>query len=89
MVLSIACPSSNEPTVHLDAKNEGAPGTKATGLPEANILADVPLITAPLLIEHGEDDPQVLPYESVQFTEALKKAGKTISTSPLPIGLQS
>jgi dipeptidyl aminopeptidase/acylaminoacyl peptidase len=26
---------------------------------------------------HGEDDPQVPPYESQQFVAALKKAGKT------------
>ncbi|HEY0308433.1 MAG TPA: S9 family peptidase [Acidobacteriaceae bacterium] len=43
---------------------------------KANILADVPRITAPLLIMHGEDDPQVPPYESQEFTAALKKANK-------------
>jgi dipeptidyl aminopeptidase/acylaminoacyl peptidase len=36
-----------------------------------------PKIEAPLLIMHGEDDPQVPPCESQQFTAALKKSGKT------------
>jgi dipeptidyl aminopeptidase/acylaminoacyl peptidase len=54
----------------------GTPEQKPEVYRKANILADVPKITAPLLIQHGEDDPQVPPYESIQFTEALKKAGK-------------
>jgi dipeptidyl aminopeptidase/acylaminoacyl peptidase len=41
------------------------------------VIPDVPKITAPLLILHGEDDPQVPPYESTQFVNALKKANKT------------
>ena len=40
-------------------------------------LPDVPKISAPVLVMHGEDDPQVRPYESAQFIAALKKAGKT------------
>jgi dipeptidyl aminopeptidase/acylaminoacyl peptidase len=44
---------------------------------KANVLADVPKITAPILIMRGEDDPQAPPYESQQFVAALKKAGKT------------
>ena len=54
----------------------GTPEQKPEVYRKANILTDVPKITAPLLIQHGEDDPQVPPYESVEFTEALRKAGK-------------
>lgn len=57
-------------------KMGGNPEEKPEVYRKANILADVPKITAPLLIMHGEDDPQVPPYESVQFVAALKKAGK-------------
>ncbi|HYM09739.1 MAG TPA: alpha/beta fold hydrolase, partial [Bryobacterales bacterium] len=43
---------------------------------KADILLDVEKIKAPLLIMHGEDDPQVPPYESAQFVSALKEHGK-------------
>jgi dipeptidyl aminopeptidase/acylaminoacyl peptidase len=58
-------------------KMGGTPEEKPEVYRKANVLADVPKITAPLLIMHGEDDPQVPPYESQQFVAALKKAGKT------------
>lgn len=58
-------------------KMGGTPDEKPEVYRKANILPDVPKITAPLLILHGEDDPQVPPYESVQLVNALKKAGKT------------
>jgi dipeptidyl aminopeptidase/acylaminoacyl peptidase len=58
-------------------KMGGTPQERPQLYAKANILADVPKITAPLLIMHGEDDPQVPPYESQQFVAALKKAGKT------------
>jgi dipeptidyl aminopeptidase/acylaminoacyl peptidase len=57
-------------------KMGGTPLEKPEVYRKANILPDVPKITAPLLIMHGEDDPQVPPYESVQLVAALKKAGK-------------
>jgi dipeptidyl aminopeptidase/acylaminoacyl peptidase len=57
-------------------KMGGTPQEKPEIYRKANILPDVPKITAPLLIMHGEDDPQVPPYESAQFVAALKKAGK-------------
>ena len=57
-------------------KMGGAPQEKPQVYAKANILTDVQKITAPLLIMHGEDDPQVPPYESQQFVAALKKAGK-------------
>jgi dipeptidyl aminopeptidase/acylaminoacyl peptidase len=55
----------------------GTPLEKPEVYRKANILPDVPNITAPVLVMHGEDDPQVPPYESAQFVAALKKAGKT------------
>jgi dipeptidyl aminopeptidase/acylaminoacyl peptidase len=58
-------------------KMGGTPEEKPEVYRKANILSDVPKITAPLLIMHGEDDPQVPPYESQQFTTALKKANKS------------
>jgi len=68
---------TNRPSaIRWTAKMGGTPEQKPEVYRKANILADVPKITAPLLIQHGEDDPQVPPYESIQFTEALKKAGK-------------
>jgi dipeptidyl aminopeptidase/acylaminoacyl peptidase len=57
-------------------KMGGTPQEKPEIYRKANILPDVPKITAPLLIMHGEDDPQVPPYESAQFVAALKKSGK-------------
>lgn len=57
-------------------KMGGTPEQKPAVYGKADILPDVPKITAPLLILHGEDDPQVPPYESQLFTAALKKAGK-------------
>ena len=69
---------TNRPSaIRWTEKMGGTPEQKPEVYRKANILPDVPRITAPLLIQHGEDDPQVPPYESVQFTEALKKAGKT------------
>jgi len=68
---------TNRPSaIRWTAKMGGTPEQKPEVYRKANILADVPKITSPLLVQHGEDDPQVPPYESVQFTEALKKAGK-------------
>jgi dipeptidyl aminopeptidase/acylaminoacyl peptidase len=58
-------------------KMGGTPLEKPEVYRKANILPDVPKITAPVLVMHGEDDPQVPPYESAQFVAALKKAGKT------------
>jgi dipeptidyl aminopeptidase/acylaminoacyl peptidase len=57
-------------------KMGGTPAEKPELYRKANVLPDVPKITAPLLIMHGEDDPQVPPYESAQFVAALKRANK-------------
>jgi dipeptidyl aminopeptidase/acylaminoacyl peptidase len=58
------------------AKMGGTPDQKPEVYRKADILPDVPKITAPLLIMQGQNDPQVPPYESQQLIEALKKAGK-------------
>ena len=55
----------------------GTPEAKPAVYRKANVLPDVEVIKAPLLILHGEKDPQVPPQESAEFAEALKKAGKT------------
>lgn len=57
---------------------------EAAGLPQANSLADVAKITTPVLVMHGEDDPQVPPYESAQLVAALKKHGKEHSYVTYP-----
>jgi len=69
---------TNRPSaIRWTLKMGGTPEEKPEIYRKANILTDVPRITSPLLIEHGEDDPQVPPYESIEFTDALKKAGKS------------
>jgi dipeptidyl aminopeptidase/acylaminoacyl peptidase len=57
-------------------KMGGTPAEKPEVYRKADIIQDVPRISAPLLILHGEDDPQVPPFESEIFTAALKAAGK-------------
>ena len=65
-------------------KMGGTPDEKPDVYRKANALADVGRIKTPLLIMHGEDDPQVPPYESAQFVTALKKAGKTYAYFTYP-----
>ncbi len=57
-------------------KMGGTPQQKPDVYRKANILPDVSKIRTPLLIMHGENDPQVPSYESVQFVRELKKHGK-------------
>jgi dipeptidyl aminopeptidase/acylaminoacyl peptidase len=58
-------------------KMGGSPAEKPEVYRKADTLLDVDKIKTPLLVMHGENDPQVPPYESVQFTRALKQHGKT------------
>jgi dipeptidyl aminopeptidase/acylaminoacyl peptidase len=58
-------------------KMGGSPEEKPEAYRRANTLLDVSKIKTPLLIMHGENDPQVPPYESAQFVRALKAQGKT------------
>jgi dipeptidyl aminopeptidase/acylaminoacyl peptidase len=57
-------------------KMGGTPDQKPDVYRKANALADVARIKTPLLIMHGEQDPQVPPYESAQFVAALKAQRK-------------
>jgi dipeptidyl aminopeptidase/acylaminoacyl peptidase len=63
--------------IRWETKMGGTPEEKPAVYRKANVLPDVELIKTPLLILHGEKDPQVPPQESAEFAEALKKAGKT------------
>lgn len=58
-------------------KMGGTPDEKPEVYRKADSLLEVNKIKTPLLIMHGENDPQVPPYESAQFTRALKQQGKT------------
>ncbi|MBV9265371.1 MAG: S9 family peptidase, partial [Acidobacteriaceae bacterium] len=53
-------------------KMGGSPAEKPDVYRRADSLLLVDKIRTPLLILHGENDPQVPPYESVQFVDALK-----------------
>ena len=57
-------------------KMGGSPPESPEAYRKANVVLDVEKIHTPLLILHGENDPQVPPYESVQFTRALKEHNK-------------
>jgi dipeptidyl aminopeptidase/acylaminoacyl peptidase len=58
------------------AKMGGTPAEKPEVYARANSLLKVNKIQTPLLILHGENDPQVPPYESVQFVKALTEHHK-------------
>lgn len=57
-------------------KMGGTPEEKPQVYRKADVLLDIAKIKTPLLIMHGEADPQVPPYESAQFVRALKQQGK-------------
>ncbi|HJZ68967.1 MAG TPA: S9 family peptidase [Blastocatellia bacterium] len=57
-------------------KMGGTPEQKPDVYRKANALLDVAKIKTPLLIMHGEQDPQVPPYESAQLVAALKAQRK-------------
>ncbi len=62
--------------IRWETKMGGPPEAKPSVYRKANVLPDVARIQTPLLILHGEEDPQVPPQESIEFTNALKQAGK-------------
>lgn len=62
----------------------GTPEQKPAVYRKANILPDVAKIKTPLLILHGEEDPQVPPQESQELAAALKAAGKTYDYHTYP-----
>jgi len=57
-------------------KMGGPPSEKPAAYRKANVLLSVDKIKTPLLIMHGENDPQVPPAESLAFAKALKEHRK-------------
>jgi dipeptidyl aminopeptidase/acylaminoacyl peptidase len=70
--------------IRWETKMGGPPELKPAVYRKANVLPDVDRIKAPLLILHGEEDPQVPPQESQEFAAALKNAGKTFTYITYP-----
>ncbi len=70
--------------IRWETKMGGPPEKKPAVYRKANVLPDVAKIKAPLLILHGEEDPQVPPQESQEFAAALTKAGKTFTYITYP-----
>ncbi len=70
--------------IRWETKMGGPPELKPAVYRKANVLPDVDRIKTPLLILHGEEDPQVPPQESQEFAAALKKAGKTFAYFTYP-----
>ncbi len=59
-------------------KMGGSPEEKPEVYRRANALLQIDKIKTPLLVMHGENDPQVPPYESAQFVRALKEHNKVV-----------
>jgi dipeptidyl aminopeptidase/acylaminoacyl peptidase len=70
--------------IRWETKMGGPPAAKPAVYRKANILPDVGVIKTPLLILHGEEDPQVPPQESINFVAALKAAKKTYVYATYP-----
>jgi dipeptidyl aminopeptidase/acylaminoacyl peptidase len=70
--------------IRWETKMGGPPDKKPAVYRKANVLLDVAQIKTPLLILHGEEDPQVPPQESQEFATALKEAGKTYTYITYP-----
>ena len=58
-------------------KMGGTPAEKPENYRRADVLLNVDRIRTPILILHGEDDPQVPPAESAAFARALREHHKT------------
>jgi dipeptidyl aminopeptidase/acylaminoacyl peptidase len=59
-------------------KMGGAPTEKPEVYRRANVLLQVDKVKTPLLVMHGEDDPQVPPANSALFVKALREHHKTV-----------
>jgi len=70
--------------IRWETKMGGPPDVKPAVYRKANVLLEVDRIKTPLLILHGEQDPQVPPQESQEFVAALKQAGKNFSYTTYP-----
>ncbi len=60
------------------AKMGGTPTEKPEVYKRANVLLQVDKVKTPLLVMHGEDDPQVPPANSAEFVKALRAHQKTV-----------
>ncbi len=58
-------------------KMGGTPTEKPEVYRKANILLSIDKVRTPVLIMHGENDPQVPPAESTEFAKALREHHKT------------
>lgn len=58
-------------------KMGGSPQEKPESYRRANVLLSIDKVKTPLLVMHGQNDPQVPPAESARFVEALQNAHKT------------
>jgi dipeptidyl aminopeptidase/acylaminoacyl peptidase len=54
-------------------KMGGTPAEKPKVYARANVLTQVGKIRTPLLVMHGENDPQVPPANSAEFVKALRE----------------
>jgi dipeptidyl aminopeptidase/acylaminoacyl peptidase len=59
-------------------KMGGTPTEKPEVYRRANVLLQVDKVKAPILVMHGEDDPQVPPANSAVFVKTLKEHHKTV-----------
>ena len=59
-------------------KMGGSPSEKPEIYKRANVLLQVDKVRTPLLVMHGEDDPQVPPANSAEFVKALRAHHKTV-----------
>ncbi len=59
-------------------KMGGKPSEKPENYRRADVLLSVDKVRTPLLVLHGENDPQVPPAESELFVRDLRKQGKTV-----------
>jgi dipeptidyl aminopeptidase/acylaminoacyl peptidase len=59
-------------------KMGGSPVETPEVYKRANVLLQVDKVKTPLLVMHGEDDPQVPPANSAEFVKALREEHKTV-----------
>ena len=69
--------SNPNAAIHWELKMGGSPSEAPDTYAKANVLLQVSKVQTPVLLLHGEDDPQVPPAESAEFAHALLAHGKT------------
>jgi len=70
--------------IRWETKMGGTPEQKPAVYRKCDVLLEVAQIKTPLLILHGEEDPQVPPQESREFAAALKRDGKVFDYVTYP-----